>query len=103
MKTRLSFFSKLHVRTALTFLLFSLFIIALLSGSIYHFTSDMLIKDDVMRTRAMVNQTGEYISSYLEKLRAFSNIIAEHKDIKAALAKSSPESLESISSLIALA
>ena len=103
MKTRLSFFSKLHVRTALTFLLFSLFIIALLSGSIYHFTSDMLIKDDVMRTRAMVNQTGEYISSYLEKLRTFSNIIAEHKDIKAALAKSSPESLETISSLISLA
>jgi len=42
----------------------------------------MLIKNDVVRTRTMVNQTGEYISSYLKKLGDFSNIIAEHKDIK---------------------
>ncbi len=103
MKTELNFFSKLHVRISLTFLLFSLSIILLLSGSIYHFTSDMLIKNDVVRTRTMVNQTGEYISSYLKKLGDFSNIIAEHKDIKSALAKSSPEALESISSLIHLA
>ena len=103
MKTELKFFSKLHVRISLTFLLFSLSIILLLSGSIYHFTSDMLIKNDIVRTRTMVNQTGEYISSYLKKLGDFSNIIAEHKDIKSALAKSSPEALESISSLIHLA
>ena len=103
MKSELNFFSKLHVRISLTFLLFSLSIILLLSGSIYHFTSDMLIKNDVVRTRTMVNQTGEYISSYLKKLGDFSNIIAEHKDIKSALAKSSPEALESISSLIHLA
>ena len=103
MKTELNFFSKLHVRISLTSLLFSLSIILLLSGSIYHFTSDMLIKNDVVRTRTMVNQTGEYISSYLKKLGDFSNIIAEHKDIKSALAKSSPEALESISSLIHLA
>ena len=103
MKAKLIFFGKLHIRTALTFLFLSLFIIAVLSSSIYRFTSNMLIKDDAMRTRTAVNQTGAYISSYLEKLRALSNIIAEHKDIKAALAESSPEALESISSLISLA
>ena len=103
MKTELNFFSKLHIRISLTFLLFSLSIILLLSGSIYHFTSDMLIKNDIVRTRTMGTQPGEYRSSYLKKLGDFSNIIAEHKDIKSALAKSSPEALESISSLIHLA
>lgn len=103
MKTRLNFFSKLQVRTSLAFLLFSLFIITVLSTSFYYFTSNMLIKDDALRTRTSVNQTGEYISSYLEKIRALSNIIAEHKNIKSALSKSSTEALDSISSLISLA
>ena len=103
MKSDKTFFERLDTRIALAFLLLSLLSISLFAFVMYRLSGSLFAREDMRRTRASLEQSSEYISSYLEKLKSFSSLIAMHPDIRSALAKSDKKSLESISALTALA
>ena len=103
MKSDKTFFERLDTRIALAFLLLSLLSISLFAFVMYRLSGSLFAREDMRRTRASLEQSSEYVSSYLEKLKSFSSLIAMHPDIRSALAKSDKKSLESISALTALA
>lgn len=97
------FFSKLNIRIASAFLLFSTIIIFIFTMLSYSLTSDILKSEDSQKTKESITLVADYIHSYLNKLKSFSDIIAMHPDIKNALNDTDAGSLDSIASLIRLA
>ena len=98
-----SFFSRLNVRMAAAFLIFSTIIISIFTGLSYSLTSNILKTDDIKKTNESIALAANYIHGYLDKLKSFSDIIAMHPDIINALNDTDASSLNSISSLIKLA
>ena len=98
-----SFFSRLNVRMAAAFLIFSTIIISIFTGLSYSLISNILKTDDIKKTNESIALAANYIHGYLDKLKSFSDIIAMHPDIINALNDTDASSLNSISSLIKLA
>lgn len=97
------FFSKLNVKITLSFLLISLLVVVSVSLSIYYLASKMIGESEESHTRDSVLQASNYIASYLDKVKSLSDLLAMHPEIKDAISKSNPKSLETLYGMVDVA
>lgn len=97
------FFSKLNVKITLSFLLISLLVVVSVSLSIYYLASKMIGESEESHTRDSVLQASNYIASYLDKVKSLSDLLAMHPEIKDAISKSNPKSLEALYGMVDVA
>ncbi len=98
-----NFFSKLNIKIAMAFLLLNLSAIAIFSFFTFRLTFDLLKREDTLKTEMSIAKASDFIASYINKLKSFSEIIALHPDVYQALVMGESSSLDSIHSLILLA
>jgi len=70
----------LKVQIALYFFIASVLSIALIGMIAYYSTSSIILEDRLKSTKASVEQSGQYIEVYLEKLKAQADVIANDGD-----------------------
>lgn len=95
-----SVISTINGKIAGSFLLGSFLVVMAVSLSIYYFASKMIAESEQAHTRDSVLQASNYITSYLDKMKSLSNLIAMHPEIKDAVRKSNPESMESLYGMV---
>ncbi len=80
MKTNRKLMKTLKVQIALYFFIASVLSIALIGMIAYYSTSGIILEDRLKSTKASVEQSGQYIEVYLEKLKAQADVIANDGD-----------------------
>lgn len=93
-------FKTLKVQIALYFLITSLVLIMLVGSVFYFSTSSIILSDKLDSTKASVEQSGQYIEVYIEKLKVLADLIASNTDTKMYLSKQNQISHSRVMSLI---
>lgn len=94
------FLSKIHVKIALSFLLVALLIVGMLSSIAYYSASRIILDTKQRQTSDAIVQTSNYISSYLDKIKTLSDLIAMYPETTGALQRSSKKSIESLAGMV---
>lgn len=94
------FLSKIHVKIALSFLLVALIIVGMLSSIAYYSASRIILDTKQRQTSDAIVQTSNYISSYLDKIKTLSDLIAMYPETTGALQRSSKKSIESLAGMV---
>lgn len=97
-----SFFSKINVKIAFSFLIMSLTIVFLISIITYSSSSKLILEKISSQTENSIIQTSNYISSYIDKIKTLSDLIAMHPDTKNALQTSNNNAIQSLISMVNL-
>lgn len=95
-----SVLSTINGKIAGFFLFGSFLVVMAVSLSIYYFASKMIAESEQAHTRDSVLQASNYITSYLDKMKSLSNLIAMHPEIKDAVQKSNSKSMESLYGMV---
>ncbi|MDO4711136.1 MAG: sensor histidine kinase [Peptostreptococcaceae bacterium] len=94
------FFSKIHVRITLSFLLVALIIVGLLSSIAYYSAAKIILDTKQRQTADAIDQTSDYIASYLDKIKTLSDLIAMYPETTEALRRSNERSIESLAGMV---
>ncbi len=90
----------LKVQITLYFLITSLVIITLIGAIFYYSTSRIVLGDKLDSTIASVEQSGQYIEVYVEKLKVLATIVANNTDTRSYLAEGEAGTRKRLLSLI---
>lgn len=90
----------LKVQIALYFLITSIILIALIGMISYYSTSSIILDNQLTHTRASVEQSGQYIEVYLQKLKAQADVIVKDKTTIQFLTTEDQSSKEQVKQLI---
>ena len=93
-------FKTLKVQIALYFLITSLVLIMLVGSVFYFSTSSIILADKLDGTKVSVEQSGQYIEVYIEKLKVLAELIAKNTDTKMYLSNQNQISHSRVTSLI---
>ncbi len=100
MKNNRKFMKTLKVQIALYFLVTSIILIALVGMISYYSTSSIILDNQLTHTRASVEQSGQYIEVYLQKLKAQADVIVKDRNTIQFLTKEDLSSKEQVKQLI---
>lgn len=96
------FLSKLNVQIALFFLVVSITLVSVLSVFAYYIASGLIFENIQKQTKDSVEQASNYISSYLEKIKSLSDLIAMYPATRSALSRSSSQSVSALIGMVNL-
>ncbi len=99
MKTK-GFFSRLNVRIAFYFFVISSMIVILFSVVAYYSASKIMLENRQKQTNDSIVQASDYISSYLDKIKGLSDLIAMHPNTKDALRQDDGKAIESLAGMV---
>jgi two-component system sensor histidine kinase YesM len=99
---RSSYFNQMHVKLALAISSTTVIAVTLLSIIVYLTVSSIFFNDAYKQTSEAVNQSGNYIEGYLDKVKSVSDLLAMHPQVVEVLKQSSLEDQGAVSSLLEL-
>lgn len=99
MKIR-EFLSKTNVRIALSFFIVSILMVALISTTTYFSAKKIIFENRQKHTSESIVQASDYISSYLDKIKTLSDLIAMSPETKTALKKGEKQAIETVAGMV---
>ncbi len=94
------FFSKINVQMACSFLAISFVFVSLVSAIAYYSASQIILENIRKQTDDAVFQASNYISAYLDKIKALSDLIAMNSETKEALKQSDSKAIEALAGMV---
>ena len=94
------FFSKINFQIAVSFLAISWLCVLLVSAIAYYSASQMILGNIRKQTEDSVFQASNYISAYLEKIKALSDLIAMNTETKEALKNADSKAIETLAGMV---
>ncbi|MDO4793371.1 MAG: sensor histidine kinase [Filifactor alocis] len=96
------FFSKINVRIATAFLAISIAIVLVLSTVLYYQVSDIISENRKKQTEDSIEQTSNFIASYVDKIKILSDLISMYPDTLKAVKNIDSASVEALTAMVGI-